>query len=97
MADGIESELPQDGEVMGSVIGSDTHLVIVERHIHAPVQAIFDAPMLTYHRIDPGSIRGQAGNVAALLGCGLVLDGALGNDDREGFQIGPAFWRMQAI
>lgn len=97
MADSIECKLSQDGEVMGGVIGSQAHLVIVERHIHAPVQAILDAPMLEHSRIDPGGIRWQAGNVAALLGCGLVLDGALGNDDREGFQVGPAFGRMQAI
>lgn len=97
MADGIECKLSQDGEVMGGVIGSQAHLVIVERHIHAPVQAILDAPMLAHSRIDPGGIRWQAGNVAALLGCGLVIDGALGNDDREGFQVGPAFGRMQAI
>ena len=83
MADGIECELSQDCEVMGGVIGSETHLVIVERHIHAPVQAILDTPMLAYCRIEPCSIRWQAGNVATLLRCCFVLDGALGNDNRE--------------
>ena len=53
--------------------------------------------MLAHRRIDSGGIGGQTGNIAALLDGALVVDGAPGDDDREGFQIGPTFGCMQVI
>ena len=41
----IEDEVAQDGEVMGGVLGTSTHLIIAEDDIHAPMQAVFDAPV----------------------------------------------------
>ena len=35
-------------DVFGGIFGSDATFVIAERHVHDPVQAIFDCPVVAH-------------------------------------------------
>jgi len=43
--DNIERCVADERHVCGSVLGSKPHQIVVEDHIHDPVQAIFDTPV----------------------------------------------------
>lgn len=96
-ADEVEGEVFEGGEIMSGVAGTGAHLVIGKGDIHAPVELVFDGPVLTNGTSGALGIRGQTGNVETLLDAGLAFDGSLGLDDDEGLEIRPLRWVMQAI
>ena len=44
-ADEVQGNVFQDCEVMSSMAGTGTHLIVSKGDIHTPMQAIFDTPM----------------------------------------------------
>jgi hypothetical protein len=92
-----ESELFEDGEVMGGIVSAGAHLIVVEDDIHAPVEAILDMPVLSNGGGEARGIWREAGDIEASFGGGLALDGAGGFDHGEGFQAGPAFGAVQTV
>ena len=86
----------RDGEIVGGMAGAGTHLIVGEGHVHAPVQAVLDAPMRPNRSRQPVGIRCQAAEVeAALDGC-LAPDAARRFDHGKGFQIRPLFGLVRA-
>ena len=53
------------GKVGWGIFLSDPALVIAEDHIHDPVQAVFDAPMLSYGRGDSWCVGGERSDIEA--------------------------------
>ena len=45
-ADEVQGDVPEHGEVMGGMSGTGAHLIVGEDNIHAPVQAVFDTPVI---------------------------------------------------
>ena len=86
-ADEIQGEVFENGEVMGSVAGTGTHLVVGEGDIHAPVQAVFHRPMRPNRLAQALGVGWQTADVEAVLDGGLASDATLGLDDRERLQI----------
>lgn len=96
-ADEIQGDVLENGEVMGCVAGTGTHLVVGESDIHAPVQAVFHRPMRPNRLAQaPGGGR-QTADVEAVLDGGLASNATLGLDDRERLQIGPLFGSGQTV
>lgn len=79
----------KDGEIVGGVTGAGTHLVVGEDDIQAPVEAIFDRPMLTDRPGGPFGVRGEAADVEVLFQRGFAFDGTRRLDDKEGPEVGP--------
>jgi len=88
-ADEIQGDVFENGEVVGRVTATGTHLVVGKGDVHAPVQAVFNRPMRPNRLQQTRGISRQASDVEALLDGGLAIDGSLGLDHRERFQIGP--------
>lgn len=59
------------GEIGGSVAGPDPSFVMVESHVHDPMQAVFDAPMVADGGGEPLRRQGRGRNVEAPLLFGL--------------------------
>jgi hypothetical protein len=93
----VQDELTQDGEVLSGVIGTGAHLVIAKDHVHAPVQTVFDAPVLADGLIHSLRVGRQAADVETVLNGGFSLDRPLAGDHRERLQVWPALGRVQAV
>jgi len=48
----VQSKLPQQGEVVGGVIGAGAHMIVGKDDIRAPRQAVRDAPAHVDRLID---------------------------------------------
>lgn len=97
VANKIECEMAQDGEVVGGMIGTSAHLVIGKDDVHAPMEAGFNGPVLAHGVIELCGIWPQTGDVVAMFECRLAVQGALGSDHGEGLQVGPALRSMQTV
>lgn len=53
----------KDGEVVGGLIGTRTHLVIGKDYVHAPVQTVLDAPMQANGLTQSFSVGRQAAEI----------------------------------
>jgi hypothetical protein len=60
------------GEVVGGGLGSGSHLVVVERDIHSPVEAVFDRPVGAHGVGDSPSVRRQAADIETPLVGGFL-------------------------
>ncbi len=45
----VEGHVFEGDDVFGRIFGSDAAFVVAERHVHDPVQSVFDAPMIAHH------------------------------------------------
>ena len=93
----VQDEVTQDGEVLSGVIGTSAHLVIAKDHVHAPVQTVFDAPVLADGVIHSLCVGSQAAEIEAVLNGGFSLACPLAGDHRERLQVWPALGGVQAV
>jgi len=49
----VQRHMSQHGEVVRSVIGTVSGLVLVHHHVEPPVQAALDVPVRADHRVEP--------------------------------------------
>ena len=84
-------------EVMSGMAGARSHLIVAEGDIHAPVQAVLDAPMLAHGLVQARGIRRQTGDVEAVVDGRLALDRSLGGDHGKRAQASPALRSVQAF
>jgi hypothetical protein len=82
-SDEIEGDVSEHGQVVSRCLGTSTHLVVVEGHIHAPVQAVLDGPVRTDGVGNAMGVGSQTADVEALFTGSLVADGALGFEHGE--------------
>ena len=59
----VEGDAIEDGEVLRGVSGAFAVEVFTEAHIEHPMQFVFDAPVLADHRVQPGGIGPETGDV----------------------------------
>ena len=50
-ADEVVGHVFEGGEVRGGLIGADAAFVVAEEHVHDPVQAVLDRPMVADDRV----------------------------------------------
>src|SRR5947208_7901743 len=84
-------------KVMGCMTGAGTHLIVLEDHIHTPVQAILNRPVSAYRVTDALGVRGYTADVNSPFPRGLVLDRTLRVDHHKGFQLWPLLWFVQTV
>ena len=69
----IESQMTQDGEVLGGVTNADPALIFVKTHIERPMQRILDRPVAAHGAGEGGSVSLKAADLEAPLGGDLAL------------------------
>ena len=93
----VENETADDGETGTGVFHASAHLVVVQRHIETPMDAILYRPMSAHDIGQRAGIGGNAADIEATLVAGLAVDGALRFDHPEHLQIGPLLRRREAL
>jgi len=79
----VEGDVLEHGKVVRGGFGTGAHLVVVEGHIHDPVQSVLDRPVRADRLTDAFGIGGQAADIQAqLMGC-FVAHRALRFEHRE--------------
>ncbi len=63
LAQKIEGEVAQEGEIAGRVSHTDTALILTKGHIQDPMDAVLNAPVLTNGLADLAGRAVQAGEV----------------------------------
>ncbi|SAL06935.1 hypothetical protein AWB78_08326 [Caballeronia calidae] len=66
MAQQIHRNAPEHGDVLRSIVNTHATLLFAERHLQAPVHAIFDRPVRTHRVRQASGVRRQAGKVVAV-------------------------------
>ena len=66
--------MAHDSEVVRGVIGARAHTVVAEDDVHAPMDAVLDAPVLANRAVQACCIRGQAADVETEFTRGFVLE-----------------------
>src|SRR5437763_13596257 len=95
--DQVEGDMFEHRKVMGCVTSAGTHLIVLEDHIHTPVQAILNRPVSAYRLTDALGIRGYTADVNSPFPRGLVLDRALRIDHHKGFHFRPLLRFVQTV
>ena len=88
LAEQVEGEPAQEGEVVRAVADPDAAEVLAEGPVEHPVDAVLDAPVAADRHMD-GAGGGQAGDEVAGLAAALAADAALGHHPRPAGQAGP--------
>ena len=75
MAEKVEGDAVEQGEVLGGISGPFAALVLAKGRVQHPVQFVFDALVLTNGGIEARGVKRQAGDVVA--GFAFLLAGGL--------------------
>ncbi len=87
--DEVQGHMLDGVEVGGRVVGSHPALVIAERHVHDPMQAVLDCPVAAHDRPDFGCRPIKRGDVEAGFLCFDPGDFPHAVDDDDTLQPGP--------
>src|SRR5439155_14194099 len=71
LAHDIESQMAQDGEIVGAVVQAVAGLIFIHDDVEAPVQPVLDAPMRAYDSVAARGGQGGAEQVIGGLGRGF--------------------------
>ena len=64
----IQSEAPQEGEVLGGVAQTNPACVVAKGHVETPVQAVLDTPVGSDGMQDAATVRGKRTDHVTLFG-----------------------------
>ena len=86
VADQVVRHVLERGEIGGRVFGSHAAFVVAEHHVHDPMQAVFDRPMIADHRPDEFRRQDQRSDVEARFALCLSVDFARAFDHDDALQ-----------
>src|SRR5207244_2227101 len=95
LAHDIESQMAQDGEIVGAVVQAVAGLIFIHDDVEAPVQPVLDAPMRAYDSVAARGGQGGAEQVIGGLGRGFGGEFAGSDDLGNGGQSGPPMLFLQ--
>ena len=85
----VDGHMLNDSEIFRGVVFTDPAVVFAESYVQAPVQSIFDAPVLTDGFGDSSDVVYEAGDEVSGFRRGVLADFALSCDHRDGFHSRP--------
>ena len=83
--------------VDGGMFGPDPAFVVAKDHVHHPVQAVFDGPVIADHRAAALRREGCGGEIEACFALSLAGDPARAFDHHDAFQTGPVMAGLQPV
>ncbi len=95
--DEIEGDVLEDGEMARSCFGAGAPRVVVERHIHDPVQSVLDRPVRADGLTDAFGAGGQSADIQAPFPDGFVADGAFRFEPGEGAHAFPLLRLVETL
>jgi hypothetical protein len=89
------SHVSQGGEVGGRILGTDAAFVIAKSHVHHPVQAVFNGPLVADHGSQLVRWQGRGRYIEARLPFEFVANFALALDYENAVQARPVVALLQ--
>jgi hypothetical protein len=87
--DQVVGDVPDGGDVLRGVFGSDPTFIVAEGHVHDPVQAVRDFSVAAHDRPQDGCGGGQGGKVKTGLALDPVVEFPAAFDHDDCVQPGP--------